>query len=79
MKHKELTSRYEKSFLKKIINLAKELECYTIEVNKLQDLAMMLDLAWTDTFVFTVHKFNRSNHGFVKKTGNGFIIEVIPF
>lgn len=79
MKRDEMKSRYEKSFVKKIISLAQELGTYTIEINKMSELAIMMDLPYSDAFVFAAHKFNRSNHGYIKKYGSKIIIEVIPF
>ena len=74
------TKAYDNKFYKALLKVAREYAgSYTIMVSSLQELAMMMDMPFSDAWFFALNRFSKSNQGFVKKVPKGYIIEVLPF
>ena len=71
---------YDKKFYNNLLRVARDVfQSYTIMVPNLQTLAMVMEMPFSDAWMFALHRFAKSNQGFVKRVYGGYIIEVIPF
>lgn len=73
-------SAYDKKFYNNLLIVAQNIMyTYSIEVPSLQFLAAMMDMPFSDAWINAFNRFKRSDRGIVKKTRDGYWIEVIPF
>lgn len=73
-------STYDKKFYNNLLMVAQNIMyTYSIEVPSLQFLAAMMDMPFSDAWINAFNRFKRSDKGIVKKTRDGYWVEVIPF
>lgn len=71
---------YSNKFYVNLLRVAREYAgSYTIFVNKISDLAVMMEMPYTDKFHDEFVKFGKGQRGFTKQVKGGYIIEVLPF
>ena len=74
-------SAYDKKFYNNLLMVAKDIiGSYSIIVPSLPMLAAMMNMPYSDAWMFAFNRFKRNGNGFVTKINSSeYWIEVLPF